>query len=208
MNKTKLALDLFEAGAIRFGEFRLKLHNKYPNAPRSPYYIDLRILQSYPKLIEKVAEALVDKIHSLGLEPDLVSGIPAAGVPIATLTSFITGIPMITLRKKKKTHGISTRIMGVYRPGQKVLVIDDLVTKAHTKLEAIGALIENELMVKELLVLIDREQGGKQKLEDEGYNLRAVFPVTELMELYLEQEKIDREKYDKIMEYLENPLGS
>lgn len=199
-----LAFALFDTGAIKFGKFKLALHKKNPNAPLSPFYIDLRVLQSFPEVIRGAADALVAKIKEAKLDPDRISGIPEAAIPLASLVMDRTWIPMITLRKSGKTHGISGKIMGMFRKGQVVLPIDDLVTRADTKIETIHALEANGLLVKDLLVLIDREQGGREQLKRAGYNLHAVLGIRELLALYQQRDKISQGLHREALAYLEN----
>lgn len=210
MNKDDLdglAEAIFDAGAIKFGSFKLKLHEKDPEAPLSPLYVDLRILQSFPHIIREIADVFVVKMEEEGLLPDIVSGIPDAAVPIATLVMDRTRIPMITLRKSEKTHGISSKIMGVFESQQEVLLMDDLITKGDSKLEAIRALEELGLIIEDLLVLVDREQGGKEQLAKEGYNLHSIFLITRLLALYQKRGRITPKKCQEVLTYLGKSSG-
>ena len=201
--KLNIARKLFEIGAVKFGGFRLKLHQKNPNAPLSPFYIDLRVLQSYPQAIKQVANIFIEQTAKENLRPDLISGIPDTATAIAALIMAKTEIPMITLRQHKKNYGIASTIIGNYQKGQEVLLIDDLVTKADTKLEIITALEKAGLQVKDVLVLIDREQGGKQVLVKKRYNLHAVFGARELFKLYRNVKIISQDKYEEVIHYLD-----
>jgi len=204
MDKTELALALFDIGVIEFGAFKLKLHEKNPDAPLSPFYIDLRKLQSFPLVARKVAIALVDKMRELEIKPDRISGIPEAFVPIVALMMDWGNIPMITLRNNKKIHGISQDIMGVFEKGQEVLLVDDTVTNAHTKLEAIQKMEANDLVVNNLLVVVDRQQGGRPELKEKGYELYSLFSIEDLLNLYLQEGRISPEKYNESMAYIIN----
>lgn len=201
--KLNIARKLFEIGAVKFGGFRLKLHQKNPNAPLSPFYIDLRVLQSYPQAIKQVANIFIEQTAKENLRPDLISGIPDTATAIAALIMAKTEIPMITLRQHKKNYGIASTIIGNYQKGQEVLLIDDLVTKADTKLEIITALEKAGLQVKDVLVLIDREQGGKQVLVKKGYNFHAIFGARELFKLYRNVKIISQDKYEEVIHYLD-----
>lgn len=197
--KEEFALSLFAIGAIKFGAFRLKLHETNPDAPLSPIYINLRLLQSYPYAIDK-AVATIEEM-SKNLQFDLYAGIPEAAIPMVAVLSNKNRKPMITPRPPK-THGIGGGIDGNYEPGQTVLVIDDLVTKADSKLEAIKSLEDKSLVVKDIVVLVDREQGGPRQLTDQGYSLHSAFKLSQLLNFYLRVGKIDEEKFKKVMNYL------
>jgi uridine monophosphate synthetase len=199
--KKSLAINLFDIGAIKFGHFKLKLHEKNPNAPLSPIYIDLRILRSFPDAMGSAIHVYRDLTR--GVNFDLYADVPAAATPIVAILSYKTKVPMITPRMDKKEHGTKTAIDGVFQKGQVALLIDDLITKADSKIEAIGVLEENGLKVNEVLVLIDREQGGVQELEGRGFACLRAFGIKELLKFYLEIGKLDEEKYDRTIEYIE-----
>lgn len=196
----KLTLGLLEIGAVKFGAFRLKLHETKPDAPLSPIYIDLRLLRSYPEFMSLAVNLLREKIDEL--KYDYFADVPTAGTPFAAILSYIEQVPMITPREVK-THGTGAKIDGAFKSGKTVLLIDDLITKADSKFAAIKVLEENDLIVRDVLVLVDREQGGKKQLEERGYKLHSIFRLSELLFLYLKTGRgIDKEKYDEVMNYL------
>jgi uridine monophosphate synthetase len=194
-------LDLFEIGAIKFGAFRLKLHETKPDAPLSPIYVDLRILRSFPKTMDTSSRVYQELTSRLKF--DVYADVPTAATPLVAVLSYKTGIPMISPRKEEKTHGIKRQIDGVFKQGQVALLIDDLITQAESKLETISVLEENGLKVLDVVVLVDREQGGVQQLESRGYACHAAFKLKELLKLYLDLQKITSEKYEQVITYLE-----
>ena len=200
--KNRLALELFDIGAIKFGTFRLKLHEKEPDAPLSPIYIDLRVLRSFPKAMDSAVEIYKGLIGKLIF--DVYADVPIAATPIVAILSHQTKIPMISPRKEEREHGIKHAIDGAFKKGQVALLVDDLITKADSKLEAISALEENGLNVQDVVVLIDREQGGVQELEKRGYTCHIAFKLKELLKLYLESGKIGRQQYEQTVTYLDS----
>ena len=196
----KLALALFDIGAIKFGRFKLKLHEKKPDAPLSPIYIDLRILRSFPNALRLAVDMFRELTKDLNFE--IYAEVPTAITPIVAVLSYITELPMISPRRAEKTHGISGKINGIFKEGQVVLLIDDLITQADSKLEAIYILQEKGLIVKDVVVLVDREQGGSEKLKKEGYGFRTAFKLSELLEFYLKTERINQKKYNETISYL------
>ena len=185
--------------------FRLKLHETNPDAPLSPVYVNLRLLRSLPKLLSEVAKIYESKIfvemYQDGVEFDKLSDVPTAATPIVTLISQNTGIPMITPRESK-SHGSGAIIDGIYEAGQKVLLVDDLVTKADSKIAAAKVLEAEGLVVEHVIVLVDREQGGKEQLEKSGYKLHSIFKLSELLDFYHKKGKMTQETYDEIKAYL------
>jgi uridine monophosphate synthetase len=209
MTKTQkeLADRIFDLGAIKFGAFKLKLHERYPDAPLSPIYITLRKPPDGPltdEAIEAIGQELFAVTKQAVVEFDLVAGIPRAGEPIAEVVSRFSGRPLIKLGKKIKggTRKIESVVGGEYRPGQLVLLVDDLITQADTKKEAIGVCEDAQLVVAVVVVLLDREQGGTEELEKAGYVLQAAFPLSVLLDYYVRVGKIDQSKRDEVMAYI------
>ena len=199
--KFKLAGQLLKIGAIKFGNFRLKLHEKNPDAPLSPIYIDLRLLRSFPDVIDSAVETY--KQLSADFIFDIYADVPTAATPIVAILSHVTRVPMISPRRDERKHGAAAPIDGVFNPGQKVLLVDDLITNAGSKRETISVLEDNRLIVSGVIVLVDREQGGGSELEKNGYACRAAFRLTELLEFYSRTGLISRDDYRRIMDYLQ-----
>ena len=194
------ALGVIRIGAVKFGEFRLKLHETQPNAPLSPFYIDLRILRSFPETLE-TAVHLYGQLAST-VRYDLLADVPTAATPAVAILSFISKVPMISPRLEAKTHGLTNRIDGVYREGQKVLLIDDLITTAESKLEAIGVLEAKGLQVSDVIVLVDRQQGGVDALTKRGYRCHAGLKVKDLFTFYLENGLLEHAAFERAFNYV------
>ena len=195
----ELVLQLFDIGAIKFGAFKLKLHEKKPDAPLSPLYIDLRILRSFPAVMDLAIHVYKELIH--GLNFDLIADVPTAATPIVAILSHELKIGMISPRKDEKEHGIMAKIDGVFQKGNVVLLVDDLVTQADSKLEAIHGLEGQGLIVRDVVVLVYREQGGVHQLGKAGYRCHAAFKLSGLLNLYLESKKINQEDFNRSVEY-------
>jgi orotate phosphoribosyltransferase len=199
--KSKLAGQLLKIGAIKFGNFRLKLHDKTPDAPLSPIYIDLRLLRSFPDVIDSAVE--IYRLLSKGFIFDIYADVPTAATPITAILSHVTRIPMISPRKEEKKHGTAAPIDGVFASGQKVLLVDDLITNASSKIETISVVEENGLQVAGIIVLVDREQGGGAELQNKGYEFRSAFRLTELLDFYSENGLISKIDYQRTRNYLQ-----
>ncbi len=169
-----IALGLQSLGAVRFGEFTLK------SGQKSPIYIDLRLLVSDPALMRVVARAIAGLLQRLAF--DRIAAIPYGGLPIGEAASLESGKPLIYPRREVKEHGTKKAIEGTFAPGETVVVLDDLVTTGGSKLEAIEPLLAAGLAVKDIVVLIDREQGGAAELAAKGYRLHSVLTLGQLLD--------------------------
>ncbi len=173
MGKSELIKNLYQAGVFRKGRFRLK------SGRISNYYIDMRILVSSPFLLKEVAKAYVEVLRNL--EFDRLAAVPYAALPIVSAISVVGGYPFIYTRKEKKDYGTKKLIEGEYRKGEKVVIIDDVITTGASKLEVIELLEKEGLIVKDVVVFVDREEGGREELEREGYRLWRVFGVSDIL---------------------------
>jgi orotate phosphoribosyltransferase len=192
---------LLGCGAVKFGTFRLKLHETQPEAPLSPIYLDLRMLQSFPDAMDAAVAALGEVIETAGLRFARYAGIPLAATALVAVLSHVTRVPMITPREAK-SHGTADTINGAFTPGETVLAIDDVVSHAESKLEAIRVLEANGLVVRDVAVLVDREQGGPQQLAAAGYALHAAVRLRQLLDHWRATGGIDGATYARVAEYV------
>lgn len=194
--KEKLLADnLLEIGAFKFGEFKLKLHDKNPKAPLSPVYIDLRLLRRYPRAKKIAVDVYLELLK--GLKFDLLADVPLAGSPLTSSLSDRLMIGMITPRIDKKSHGTGERIdgLGPRDKGKTVVLIDDLITTSASKIEAAEFLKHHGIKVKDVVVLINREQGGFQQLKKNKIQLHFSLTMDRLLDYYLSVNKISESKY-------------
>jgi uridine monophosphate synthetase len=191
-----LADGLLSAGCIKFGEFTLK------SGLRSPIYIDLRRIITFPKLLQQIAEAYLPVLRSLSF--DRIAGLPYAAIPIATAVSLQGNYPMIYPRKEVKTYGTKAEIEGDFHAGETVVVIDDLATTGGSKFEAIEKLTAVGLKVKDVVVLVDRQSGAKESLEQAGYFMHSVLTITQLLDYWESTGKVEKDKIEETRKFLKN----
>lgn len=182
--REQLALKLFDIGAIKFGEFKLK------SGIISPIYIDLRVIISYPEVLKLLSECMWEQLKQCDF--DLICGVPYTALPIATTLSITHNKPLIMHRKEKKDYGTCKMVEGVFKPGQRVVIIEDLITSGASILETVSLLEQEKLVVDEVVVLIDREQGGKRYLNEKGYKVHSIFTIFEILSILERAKKIHR----------------
>lgn len=192
----RLARLLFEAGCVRFGDFVLH------SGAHSPIYIDLRRLVTYPHILNEVARAYVRLLGSL--KYDRIAAIPYAALPIGTAVALQTGQPLIYPRREVKAYGTRRLIEGEYHSGERVVLLDDLITTGGSKLEALEPLLAEGLLVEDVVVLIDREQGGASDLAQKGLRLHAAMTLRELVDALAEGGQLAPADAQRVRKYLAN----
>ncbi len=175
MEKQKLLQELINIDVIKWGEFTLR------SGEISPIYIDCRAIISYPPLLRAVANALWNKIKHL--KPSLLCGVPYTALPMATALSLEQNLPMVICRKEIKAYGTKKQIEGVFKSGQACLIVEDVVTTGGSVLQVAEILKKHDLQIKNIVVLVDRQQGGKKALQAAGYQLHSVFTLDELVSM-------------------------
>jgi uridine monophosphate synthetase len=189
-----LADGLLETGCVKFGTFTLK------SGLESPIYLDLRPLVSYPSLLGEVAAAYVSVLR--GLSFDRLAALPYAALPIGTAISLQTGWPLVYPRKEVKAYGTKAEIEGLFTPGERVAVVDDLTTTGGSKFEAIEKLTAAGLQVSDVVVLIDRQSGAAESLAQAGYRLHAIFTLAQLLDHWEVNGKVPPEQIAAAREFI------
>lgn len=220
--KQNVARMIHKKGSFKFGVFRLKLHETNPHAPLSPFFINIRNKDNPTKPGELenrdydlIARCLLEMISENHLKFDAIAGIPRAGDPIVdAIQRLIDSNPFPhparfrIIKLAKEEIGDTRKIVPMpdfeYREEERILLVDDLVTKAHTKLEAISAIEEFGSKVVGLVVLVDREQGGREQIEAAGYKMFAALTISELLDFYVQEELVDKGKYQEAINYVKS----
>jgi orotate phosphoribosyltransferase len=193
--KVEICKILNKIGALQFGAFKLT------SGKISPYYIDLRIVPSFPDAFQKICEFYVDFIKKeiqIG-NFERIAGIPVAGIPFASLIAYSLKKPFLYIRKGVRLHGRQRRIEGILAPGDRILLVDDLITTGISLRNAAKAIIAEGGVVTDAAVLLDREEGGREKLDKSGMKLHALLNISEIVKKLYEIEAIDEEQLKTIL---------
>jgi orotate phosphoribosyltransferase len=196
--KTEICKILNKIGALQFGAFKLS------SGKISPYYIDLRVVPSFPDAFKKVCDFCVSFIKSEVREKNFerVAGIPVAGIPFASIIAYDLRKPFLYVRKGVRFHGRQRRIEGSLAPGDHVLLVDDLITTGLSLRKAAKAITSEGGVVTDAVVVLDREESGREKLERNGIKLHALLNVSEIANKLHEIGAIDEEQLKTILKQI------
>lgn len=188
--KIEVCKILNKIGALQFGAFKLA------SGRISPYYIDLRIVPSFPDAFQKICNFCVNFIKEEISEEKFhrIAGIPVAGIPFASIVAYHLKKPFLYIRKGIRFHGRQRRIEGILAPGDCILLVDDLITTGLSLSKAAKAITAEGGVVPDAVVLLDREEGGANRLEGSGIKLHALLKVSDVAEKMCEIGAIDEEQ--------------
>jgi orotate phosphoribosyltransferase len=185
---------LVKTGAIQFGTFTLASGNL------SSYYIDLRVVPSFPDVFDRTVSAFIGTIkNSIGVKKiEAIGGVPTSGHTYATAVAYSIKKPLIYVREEEKKYGTPKKIEGILKPGSKLLVLDDLITSGLSLIKTIDIIRSEGGVVTDATVLIDRMEGGRESLAKKGVRLSALTNIEELTNLLYEMDILDSEQINSI----------
>ena len=195
--KKDICRGLVETNCFQLGEFTLK------SGKKSPFYIDMRKIQSNPAFLSKVGAAyagLCSKVAA-GSGAASIAGIPLAAVPLATAASLQSGLPLIYPRMSVKSHGTGKLVEGSFKEGDRTVLLDDLITTGLSKIEAADILKKAGIIVEDLVVLLERGKQGREDMEKAGIRLHSFLQVHELFDYLLSEGIINADKHKELMEF-------
>jgi orotate phosphoribosyltransferase len=171
MIKEELIKSLEECGAIQFGRFVLT------SGAVSDYYIDIKKASSNPDILKKIAIEMAEYTESY----DMLAGMELGAVPLVVALSLETNMPYVIIRKAKREHGTGKQIEGGDVKAKKVLVIEDVTTSGESVVDTIKIIRENQGMVDEVLVVVDRESGAEEKLQNLDVSFIPLLSVSDIL---------------------------
>jgi uridine monophosphate synthetase len=192
---THLISALLDKNMIKLGQFTLK------SGKVSPIYINLREMIAYPKLLTQIADTIYAQKPE-GFKPDLICGVPYSALTLMAHLSIQHNLPMILKRKEAKAYGTKQLLEGIFSPGMNCVVIEDVVTTGQSTIETINELRAAGLVVTEVLVLIDREQGAKESFAKAHVNYHAAFTLKEILDEMVKIGRINATERQEIAQQL------
>lgn len=190
-----LIIQLHKIGCIQFGQFTLA------SGQQSPIYIDLRRIAAYPSVLKMVGQVYAEMLEPL--QYDHVAAVPYAALTIGAAVALQTNRSLIYPRKEVKAYGTGKMVEGVYAAGDRAVIIEDLVTSGGSVLKVMEQLDAVGISVTDAAVLIDREQGGRANLAEQGCHLHAVLQLSDVLTILHAAEQISTEQLMEVREYLD-----
>jgi orotate phosphoribosyltransferase/uridine monophosphate synthetase len=199
-----LAKTLWDLGAVQFGDFTLGRTTHH-----SPIYVNRRLLIGKPRALRRAARLMHQKVQTLQAmrHPhvatfDRVAGIPFGGLHLATAFSLISNVPMVYIHPSKDRETTEPFLEGIYQRGDTVLLLDDLVTGGGNVIETAAFLRMTGLKVKDVVVLLDRQEGANERLHAHGYNLISILSLETMLNYLMASGKIEEDWYRKSIDYV------
>ena len=182
---------LIRTGALQFGMFTLS------GGRLSPYYLDLRVIPSFPDAFRACTDLLAKNARSVeGI--DKIGGIPTGGLPWASVLAYSLAKPLVYTRKDIKLHGRERTVEGILTPGERVLLVDDVITTGKNILTALQSIRGEGGVVENALVLLDREEGGGEHLQKEGVKLHSVAKISDVAKKLLDMDAITKTQFEEL----------
>ena len=191
---SEIASFLLKSNALQFGVFKLASGNE------TSYYIDLRILPSFPKHFRLAIDALKDKLtKDIGLDFDTLGSVPTSGLIFGSALAYEVGKPLIYVRKDSKAHGTSKMVEGYLKPGAKVILVDDVITTGMSMSNAIEVIRANGGIVENVLAIVNRLEGAQKKLKKMNIKLTSVTTIKDIVSILHKKALIDDNTLESVI---------
>jgi len=190
--------SLYEIGSVKFGQFVLS------SGLVTPVYFDLRLLVSYPKLLNQASILMKECLEKNNVNYDIICGVPYGALGLATALSIQTDKPAVFKRHEVKGYGLGKMVEGVYQPGTDCLLVEDVVVYGSGTIECVKSLKKLDINVKDAIVLLDREQGGLENIAGHGTRLHSVIKASELLDHLYQKGKISEQTKEETVKFLQS----
>jgi orotate phosphoribosyltransferase len=193
--KDRMANILFNINAVKFGVFKLS------SGKASPYYVDMRVIPSFPDAFGEICDFYAENINAQIDTKNFgrIAGVPVAGMIFASQVAYNLKKPFLYVRKGVRLNGRQRRVEGVLASGDKVLLVDDLMTTGLTLQKAAESVKAEGGIVTDAVVFIDREEGGRQLLEKNVIKLHSLLKISEIAKTLYELGAIEQEGLKTIL---------
>ncbi len=192
----KLILEMFDLGMIKFGKFTLK------SGQESYVYADVRTAISYPAVYKQLCDLIYAKMANL--KYDFICGVPYSALTFSSGISYAHSIPQLLKRKETKEYGTKKILEGYYKIGQTCLLIEDVVTSGASILDTSKVLEEHGLVIKDIVIFLNRNQGGTETLIANGYNLHSIIDLPQVLDILCKHNKISVDDKNKALVLIES----
>ncbi|MCX2818794.1 MAG: orotate phosphoribosyltransferase [Methanobacteriota archaeon] len=173
VTEKQVADALRDADAVLRGEFELS------SGRTSDYYVDKYVFETQPDALRVVGSAIAEKVTET--DADRIGAVALGGVPLAAVASAESGVPYVIARKEEKGYGTANAVEGELEEGDRVVVVEDIVTTGASAVEAVEKLRDAGATVDEVIVVVDRQEGGRERVEEAGLRMHALTTAEELV---------------------------
>jgi orotate phosphoribosyltransferase len=187
---------LLKSNSLRFGVFNLA------SGKQSAYYIDLRMLPSFPEYFRLAISALKDTVARNVDDFDTFASVPTSGLVFGSAIAYEMNKPFIYARKEPKTYGTDRMIEGFLKPGSKVIIVDDVATTGATVSSAVEIMRANGGIVEDVVALVDRHEGAEDKLKKMGVKLSSVSGINDIVNTLYNASLIDENALESVLKQM------
>ena len=195
----EFATFLYEKKIIKFGNFTLA------SGKKSPYYIDLRLVPSFPHEYRKMIKGLQNLIaEKIGFEDfHCLVSVPTGGLVVAASLATEIVKPLIYVRKQAKEHGTGKAVEGVTCQDMKLLMIEDVVTSGGSVINAIKSIKDEKMIITDVCAIVDRMEGATQALQSEGMKLHSLLTISDITQILFEQKLITEDVLKQVQDRIQ-----
>jgi orotate phosphoribosyltransferase len=192
----QFASFLLKSNSLRFGVFTLA------SGKQSAYYIDLRVLPSFPGYFRLGISALKDTVAEKIGRFDTFASVPTSGLVFGSALAYEMNKPFIYVRKEPKAYGINKMIEGFLEPGSKIIIVDDVATTGTSLSSAVEIIRANSGIVEDVVALVDRHEGAEDKLKKMGVKLSAVTGINDIVNTLYKAGLIDENALESVLKQM------